>query len=305
MAYLNHTFEPVINQVLMAILNCPQAPANKGLKDIFRLVKKHDSAGGREFDCGRISFEHSFTEKPFKVSCINHWVNLCQLAIKLGYDFEKEVCKKIKIPETHVLSSYSSSNAKDIAKKLSVEFMQNDDMDSLFSNYLLYPELFKILKPVVKNFSGGLVLGLVDNSGVIAYKNQLGGAGCKYYSTGDKAYQYSKNETNARKETAKLIDNSAKEIDFMRYFAHFDVVEAKQFLEDNDVSENWQDKLTALSNIGKVKPLNISKEKPSAKNVMKRAWEIAKQGAAKFGGSSKLYFKLALKQAWCEVKNGN
>ena len=45
--------------------------------------------------------------------------------------------------------------------------------------------------------------------------------------------------------------------------------------------------------------------KPSAKNVMKRAWEIAKQGAEKFGGSSKLYFKLALKQAWSEVKNGN
>jgi hypothetical protein len=51
-------------------------------------------------------------------------------------------------------------------------------------------------------------------------------------------------------------------------------------------------------------PADMPAEKPSAKNVMKRAWEIAKQGAAKFGGSSKLYFKMALKQAWAEVKNG-
>lgn len=38
-------------------------------------------------------------------------------------------------------------------------------------------------------------------------------------------------------------------------------------------------------------------------NVMKRAWEIAKTGAKKFGGSVKSYFAQSLKMAWAEVKN--
>lgn len=38
------------------------------------------------------------------------------------------------------------------------------------------------------------------------------------------------------------------------------------------------------------------------KQVMKRAWEIAKAGAKKFGGSVKSYFAVALKIAWAEVK---
>lgn len=37
-------------------------------------------------------------------------------------------------------------------------------------------------------------------------------------------------------------------------------------------------------------------------NVMKRAWEIAKKGAAKFGGSVKSYFAQSLKLAWKEAK---
>ena len=39
------------------------------------------------------------------------------------------------------------------------------------------------------------------------------------------------------------------------------------------------------------------------KNVMTRAWEIAKQGQKKFGGKVKEYFSSALKLAWKEVKN--
>ena len=34
------------------------------------------------------------------------------------------------------------------------------------------------------------------------------------------------------------------------------------------------------------------------KNIMTTAWEIAKNGAAKFGGSVKSYFAQALKMAW-------
>ena len=37
-------------------------------------------------------------------------------------------------------------------------------------------------------------------------------------------------------------------------------------------------------------------------NVMKRAWEIARQGAEKFGGNAKEYFAEALRMAWAEVK---
>ena len=40
------------------------------------------------------------------------------------------------------------------------------------------------------------------------------------------------------------------------------------------------------------------------KNVMTRAWEIAKDGAAKFGGSVKEYFAQALVIAWSEIKKG-
>lgn len=38
------------------------------------------------------------------------------------------------------------------------------------------------------------------------------------------------------------------------------------------------------------------------KNVMTIAWGIAKEGAAKFGGSVKAYFAEALKMAWAETK---
>ncbi|MDW0113750.1 hypothetical protein QT711_11180 [Sporosarcina saromensis] len=40
------------------------------------------------------------------------------------------------------------------------------------------------------------------------------------------------------------------------------------------------------------------------KNVMTRAWEIAKDGAAKFGGKVKEYFAQALVMAWAEIKKG-
>ena len=39
------------------------------------------------------------------------------------------------------------------------------------------------------------------------------------------------------------------------------------------------------------------------KVVMKRAWEIAREGVAKFGGKVKEYFAEALKMAWAEFKN--
>ena len=40
-------------------------------------------------------------------------------------------------------------------------------------------------------------------------------------------------------------------------------------------------------------------------NVMKRAWEIARNGVKKFGGKVKEYFSIALKLAWKELKNMN
>lgn len=39
-------------------------------------------------------------------------------------------------------------------------------------------------------------------------------------------------------------------------------------------------------------------------NVMKRAWEIAKEGQIKFGGKVKQYFSISLKMAWEESKQG-
>ncbi|WP_203363102.1 hypothetical protein [Bacillus sp. REN10] len=39
------------------------------------------------------------------------------------------------------------------------------------------------------------------------------------------------------------------------------------------------------------------------KNVMVRAWEIARQGVVKFGGKVKEYFAQALTMAWAEAKN--
>ncbi|MDW0112194.1 hypothetical protein QT711_03290 [Sporosarcina saromensis] len=40
------------------------------------------------------------------------------------------------------------------------------------------------------------------------------------------------------------------------------------------------------------------------KNVMKKAWEIAKEGSAKFGGKASEYISAALKMAWAEIKKG-
>ena len=39
------------------------------------------------------------------------------------------------------------------------------------------------------------------------------------------------------------------------------------------------------------------------KKIMKRAWEIAREGVKRFGGKVKEYFAEALKLAWKEVKN--
>lgn len=41
------------------------------------------------------------------------------------------------------------------------------------------------------------------------------------------------------------------------------------------------------------------------KNVMVRAWEIAREGAARFGGKAVEYIAVALKMAWAEVKKGS
>ncbi len=40
------------------------------------------------------------------------------------------------------------------------------------------------------------------------------------------------------------------------------------------------------------------------KNVMTRAWEIAREGQKKFGGKVKEYFAQALVMAWEEIKKG-
>lgn len=40
----------------------------------------------------------------------------------------------------------------------------------------------------------------------------------------------------------------------------------------------------------------------NAKNVMTKAWSIARSAQSKFGGSVKQYFAMALKQAWIIVK---
>ncbi|WP_374018986.1 hypothetical protein ABU162_04350 [Paenibacillus thiaminolyticus] len=40
------------------------------------------------------------------------------------------------------------------------------------------------------------------------------------------------------------------------------------------------------------------------KNVMSRAWEIAREGFKKFGGQLKEYFAVALRMAWAEKKKG-
>ena len=41
------------------------------------------------------------------------------------------------------------------------------------------------------------------------------------------------------------------------------------------------------------------------KNVMTRAWELAKEAAVKFGGRANDYISQALKQAWAEAKSVN
>lgn len=40
------------------------------------------------------------------------------------------------------------------------------------------------------------------------------------------------------------------------------------------------------------------------RNVMKKAWEIAREGVRKFGGNVKEYFAEALRMAWALVKKG-
>ncbi|WP_201319121.1 hypothetical protein [Paenibacillus sp. EPM92] len=41
------------------------------------------------------------------------------------------------------------------------------------------------------------------------------------------------------------------------------------------------------------------------KNVMTRAWEIARAAVVKYGGKIREYLAAALRQAWSEVKNAN
>ena len=39
------------------------------------------------------------------------------------------------------------------------------------------------------------------------------------------------------------------------------------------------------------------------KRVMAKAWQLARMGAARFGGSVRLYFACALRLAWQEIRN--
>ncbi|MGN7402714.1 hypothetical protein ACTHO0_22935 [Cytobacillus praedii] len=47
---------------------------------------------------------------------------------------------------------------------------------------------------------------------------------------------------------------------------------------------------------------NKTWEETKMKNVMTRAWEIARRGATKFGGKIKEYFAQSLVIAWAEIK---
>lgn len=51
-----------------------------------------------------------------------------------------------------------------------------------------------------------------------------------------------------------------------------------------------------------VKSDNKKETKINKSLLMKRAWEIARQGQAQFGGKVRSYFAEALKMAWAEVK---
>jgi hypothetical protein len=48
---------------------------------------------------------------------------------------------------------------------------------------------------------------------------------------------------------------------------------------------------------------NKNKGELNMKNVMSRAWEIAKEGADIYGGKVREYFATALRLAWKEIKN--
>lgn len=42
----------------------------------------------------------------------------------------------------------------------------------------------------------------------------------------------------------------------------------------------------------------------SLKRLMRAAWELARLGAQRFGGSSRLYFSCALRLVWADSRNG-
>lgn len=76
--------------------------------------------------------------------------------------------------------------------------------------------------------------------------------------------------------------------------------ETLQKYEDAKIED---DKVIILDGNGNiVKTLKIEMEE-NEMNVMKKAWEIAREGAAKFGGKASEYFAKALKIAWAIDKN--
>lgn len=69
-------------------------------------------------------------------------------------------------------------------------------------------------------------------------------------------------------------------------------------------AQGWTlDQLKKAIEVHKNRPVIIENPKPATKaEIMKRAWQIAREGAKAFGGSSKLYFAEALRQAWAESR---
>lgn len=160
MSTLNHSFEPIVRQILVAIMQCPDKPYNVPLREVFDHAESMNVAVSH--DCKRIEFEHTFkfSDRPFKVSTYNHWTSLCKLAVRLGYSYKKDSCRNIKIPD--YIPSIEPIDFRGGFIGLVKEAMKDKDIESLYGLYQLKPDRFNLIYYWEK-----VLLGLNDGSNSI------------------------------------------------------------------------------------------------------------------------------------------
>ena len=104
----------------------------------------------------------------------------------------------------------------------------------------------------------------------------------------------------------KYYEEEITKAEFEAEFSNHYDADFTEFMSRNIEFGSIETLEQGIKEFGKVVEIKKAVDKVfkiSRSKIMKRAWQIAREGVSKFGGKVKEYFAMSLKIAWAEAKN--